>query len=240
MVSRHGCTVVSVGNLKLPACDNPDTSGTVVDYTWDIGVITSNGYIAHNPTEKVIFVSFRGTYEQGDWIQDFTLTHTPWPPELTGSSVVTGFYAGYIVAKPLVIKNALEVATRYPDYRIIAVGHSLGASRAAMFVADFALHYPELRHRLQLFTYGQAKCANRVFADFMNGLNIPIIRVVNKGDIAPHLPNDDPTLVQFGTEVWYAPTNNTVICSSGDYSRCSDSLPQSALNAEDHSTYPGL
>ncbi|KAJ1668097.1 hypothetical protein IW140_000736 [Coemansia sp. RSA 1813] len=223
-----------------PECQDPGTSGTVIDYTWDIGVVTSNGYVAHNPNKRIIVVAFRGTNEPGDWLQDLTLTHYPWPSQIAGSSVISGFLSGYLVARPLVIQNVLDLATRFPGYSIVATGHSLGASRAAMFVADFALQHPELRQRLQMYTYGQAKCGNKSFADFMNGSGIPITRVVNKGDIAPHLPGDDPTLVQFGTEVWYTPTNDTVTCTNEDYSKCSEGLPQTALNIADHSTYPNL
>ncbi|KAJ2398035.1 hypothetical protein GGI23_003329 [Coemansia sp. RSA 2559] len=223
-----------------PECQDPGTSGTVIDYTWDIRTITSNGYIAHNPSKRIIIVAFRGSQELGDWLENLDLSHYPWPSQIDGSSVVSGFLSGYLVARSLVIQNVLALTTRFPDYTIVATGHSLGASRAAMFVADLALQHPELQYRIRLYTYGQAKCGNRSFANFMNGSGIPITRVVNKGDITPHLPQDDPTLVQFGTEVWYTLTNDTIVCPSGDYSRCSESLPQTALNTNDHSTYPGL
>ncbi|KAJ2527875.1 hypothetical protein EV175_007507, partial [Coemansia sp. RSA 1933] len=106
-----------------PECQVPETSGTVIDYKWDMNMVTSNGYIAHNPNKRIIVV------------------------------------------------------------------------------ADLALQHPELQRRIRMYTYGQAKCGNEVFADFMNRSNIPIARVVNKGDIAPHLPSNNPTLVQFGTEI---------------------------------------
>ncbi|KAJ2552580.1 hypothetical protein EV175_003259 [Coemansia sp. RSA 1933] len=223
-----------------PECQVPETSGTVIDYKWDMNIVTSNGYIAHNPNKRIIVVAFRGTQGPGDILEDLTLAPYSWPKELDGSSVVSGFLGGYLVARPLVIQTVLALAEKFPDYTIAATGHSLGAARASMFVADLALQHPELQRRIRMYTYGQAKCGNEVFADFMNRSNIPIARVVNKGDIAPHLPRNNPTLVQFGTEIWYTLTNDTIVCPSGDYSRCSDSLPQSALNTGDHSTYPGL
>ncbi|KAI9503948.1 Alpha/Beta hydrolase protein, partial [Coemansia spiralis] len=197
-----------------PECQHPGTEGTVVDHLWNIPLITSSGYIAHNPNKNIIVVAFRGSQSLGDWAQSFTAVPTLWPASIADSVVNTGFLTGYIVAKPLIIQNIADLAQKYPEYLILVTGHSLGGSRAAMLVADLALGYPNLKHRLQLYTYGQAKCGNKVFADLINGLGIPVVRVVNRGDIVPKLPIEESVYAHFGTEAWYDFNNDTVVCTT--------------------------
>ncbi|KAJ2817147.1 hypothetical protein FBU31_006322 [Coemansia sp. 'formosensis'] len=221
-------------------CQHPGTEGTEVLYHWDTRVVTSTGYIATNANKKTIIVAFRGSNEPGDWMESFALEPTSWPDNVSGSSVVSGFLSGYLVASTQVVQNVVDLSTKFPDYKIVATGHSLGGARASLFVADLTIKYPNLASRVQLFTYGQAKCGNQAFAQYMDNLGIQIYREVNKGDIAPHLPFDNSPYVHFGTEAWVTFSDETVFCRSGDYSRCSASLSPALYRLSDHSTYKGL
>ncbi|KAJ2556533.1 hypothetical protein GGH95_005347 [Coemansia sp. RSA 1836] len=221
-------------------CQHPGTEGTVVKYHWDTPIVTSTGYIATNANKMVIIVAFRGSGNPGDWVESFGLAPTNWPDNVSGSSVVSGFLSGYLIASTQVIKTVVDLSAQFPGYAIVATGHSLGGSRAALFVADLTKKHPRLTPRMQLFTYGQAKCGNHKFAQYMDTLGIPIVREVNKGDIAPHLPLDNSPYVHFGTEAWVTLSDKTVFCKSGDYSHCSASLSPASYNIADHSTYRGL
>ncbi|KAJ2502411.1 hypothetical protein GGH96_001074 [Coemansia sp. RSA 1972] len=220
-------------------CEHPGTEGTEVLYNWDTQRVTSNGYIARNPDKKLIIVAFRGSAETGDWVESFMANPVQWPSTISGSIVVRGFLEGYLVSSEDVLQNTADLAAKYPDHNIVAVGHSLGGARASMFVADLSINYPRLVSRVQLYTYGQAKVGNDVFADYMDNLNAPMYRVVNKGDIAPHLPLVG-NMVHFGTEIWLTANGQSTVCKKGDYSKCSESLPAIDYNFLDHSTYPGL
>ncbi|KAJ2708707.1 hypothetical protein H4R19_004617 [Coemansia spiralis] len=109
-----------------------------------------------------------------------------------------------------------------------------------MYVADLTDKYPQYTRRVKLYSYGQPKSGNEVFADYMDGLDAELIRVVNKGDTAPHLPRNDDIYKAFGTEVWINYSNRTVVCRAPDYSACSDSVSRGMQNVPDHSLYPGL
>ncbi|KAJ2099222.1 hypothetical protein IW146_009819, partial [Coemansia sp. RSA 922] len=221
-------------------CQHPGTEGTVIMYHWDTPVITSTGYIAVNNNKKTIVVAFRGSNEPGDWAEDFALEPANWPDNISGSSVVSGFLSGYLIASTQVVQTVVNLSKKFPDYTIVATGHSLGGARASLFVADLTTKYPSLAPRVQLFTYGQAKCGNQAFAQYMDNLGIPIYREINRGDLAPHLPFDNRPYVHFGTEAWVTFSDETVFCKSGDYSRCSASLSPAAYSIADHSTYKGL
>ncbi|KAJ2415259.1 hypothetical protein H4218_001541 [Coemansia sp. IMI 209128] len=221
-------------------CQHPGTEGTVVMYHWNTPLVTSTGYIAINSNIKTIVVAFRGSNEPGDWVQDFELEPTNWPDNISGSSVVSGFLSGYLITSAQVIQTVVSLSAKFPGYTIVATGHSLGGSRASLFVADLTTKYPDLASRVQLFTYGQAKCGNQAFAQYMDSLDILIFREVNKGDITPHLPFDNRPYVHFGTEAWVTFSDQTVFCKSGEYDHCSASLPPASYNFADHSTYKGL
>ncbi|KAJ1736073.1 hypothetical protein LPJ61_000216 [Coemansia biformis] len=221
-------------------CAHPGTEGTIVEFYWDRPVITSNGYIARNPAKRIIIVAFRGTDSPSDWAQDFDGRLDSWPTSVQGSLVVDGFLVGYLVVANQVMRQVIYLADRYPDYTIVAVGHSLGGTRASMFVAGFSTEYPDYISRTQMYTYGQSKCGNDVFARYMDGLDARLYRVINKGDIAPHLPRNSDMFYHFGTEIWITYDNSTVVCQSNDYSMCSESVPQDQQNVADHSSYPGL
>ncbi|KAJ1812963.1 hypothetical protein LPJ75_003396, partial [Coemansia sp. RSA 2598] len=172
-------------------CSRPGTEGTVIKYRWSIPVVTSRGFIALNPNKKIIVVSFRGSAEFGDWVEDFTTSFVDWPRSGAGTQVGMGYLEGYQVASPLIMRTVVELSIGYPDYTIVATGHSLGGARASMFAADISAKYPHLLSRLELYTYGQPKCGDMGFADYMDSLDFPKIREVNKADIAPHLPSAD-------------------------------------------------
>ncbi|KAJ2893803.1 hypothetical protein GGI21_005379, partial [Coemansia aciculifera] len=154
-------------------------------------------------------------------MENFELVPTSWPDSVTGSNVVSGFLSGYLIASTQVVQTVVDLSAQLPDYAIVATGHSLGGSRASLFVADLTTKYPKLAPRVQLYTYGQAKCGNQEFAQYMDTLGISIVREVNKGDIAPHLPLDNQPYVHFGTEAWVTFSEQTVFCKSGDYGHCS-------------------
>ncbi|KAJ2355966.1 hypothetical protein H4S02_012832, partial [Coemansia sp. RSA 2611] len=142
-------------------CQHPGTEGTVVMYHWNTPLVTSTGYIAINSNIKTIVVAFRGSNEPGDWVQDFELEPTNWPDNISGSSVVSGFLSGYLITSAQVIQTVVSLSAKFPGYTIVATGHSLGGSRASLFVADLTTKYPGLASQVQLFTYGQAKCGNQ-------------------------------------------------------------------------------
>ncbi|KAJ1840784.1 hypothetical protein LPJ73_006325, partial [Coemansia sp. RSA 2703] len=218
-------------------CNHPETQGTEVIYHWDNHHIATNGYIAANHQRHEIIVVYRGSVVAADWIEDFTVNRADWPESVPGSRVSTGFLQGYHAANPQAMDIVLELIKQYPRYRIVATGHSLGGARASLFVADIATRYPELRSRIQLYTYGQPRCGNPDFARYMESFDIPYIRVINKGDLFAHLPIILLGYVYFGTEVWMLKDNEYAICQSDDCSKCSETLPLPRLNADEHYQY---
>ncbi|KAJ2756973.1 hypothetical protein GGI19_000423 [Coemansia pectinata] len=221
-------------------CQHPGTEGTTVIYHRNNDTFSSVGFIATNANNKNIIVSFRGTAGLGDWLENYLLDPIDWLENINGFSVVSGFLTGYLVVSVEVVQIVVDLSTKFPDYKIVATGHSLGGSRAALFVADMTTKYPNIASQMKLFTYGQAKCGNKVFAKYMDSLGIRIFREVNKGDIVPHLPWDITQYVHFGTEAWVDFSGKAMFCKSGNYSHCSAGISPLSYSFVDHTTYKDL
>ncbi|KAJ1955898.1 hypothetical protein GGI12_005451, partial [Dipsacomyces acuminosporus] len=125
-------------------CWAPETWGTVVDYHWDVsGTTPSFGFVAHKDNTKEILVVWRGSTVLMDWIQDFNFAPVPWPQQIAGSKVHTGFLQTYKIAADKIKSVVAGLAQKYPDYKIKLVGHSLGGAQATVATAEFALEHPE-------------------------------------------------------------------------------------------------
>ncbi|KAJ1942308.1 hypothetical protein FBU59_003236 [Linderina macrospora] len=198
-------------------CWTSDTRGTVVDYHWNTkgDGAPSYGFVAHKSNTKEIIVSWRGSTILMDWIENMVFLPTPWPLSVVGSGVHTGFLAGYKSAVDGIKKAVADLVQKYPDYKIVLTGHSLGGAEATVAAADFALSHPEWP--------------------------FPIYRVVNKGDLVPQIPTQSLGFQHHSQQIWYTPKGETKFCgSNGENSQCQNSLSLFELSILNHLQYPGL
>ncbi|KAJ2725205.1 hypothetical protein GGI07_001467 [Coemansia sp. Benny D115] len=219
----------------------PDTESNYYHFGTEVWIKPDGQYIVYKlslrPSKREDVLIYRGSVVTGDWVEDFTANLVDWPENVPGSRVGMGFLQGYQAANPKAIQTVADLAVEYPTYRIIVAGHSLGGARAGLLVAELLLGHPELKSRTMLFTYGQPKCGNAEFAEYMNKLGIPLIREVNKSDLVPHLPIPELGYVHFGTEVWALSDSQYIVCQSGDYAKCSENIEPAELNTKEHFQY---
>ncbi|KAJ2549853.1 hypothetical protein EV175_004287, partial [Coemansia sp. RSA 1933] len=134
-----------------------------------------------------------------------------WPPSIDGSKVHAGFLRGYLDARDSIVPNLKAIASEYPDHAIAIVGHSLGGARASLCVLDLSLSNPDLLHRIYLYTQGQPRTGNSVFANAMDAIAVPKYREVYEYDIVPRIPPEFLGYSHFLTEAWVH-ENETIIC----------------------------
>ncbi|KAJ1953066.1 hypothetical protein GGI12_006096, partial [Dipsacomyces acuminosporus] len=223
-------------------CVSPDTRGTAVDYHWDVsGTTPSFGFVAHKHDTKEIIVSWRGSTILMDWIQDFNFVPVPWPQQIAGSKVHTGFLQTYRTAASKIKSVVAGLAQKYPDYKIKLVGHSLGGAQAHVMAADLALEHPEWASRMELWTFGSPRVGNAEFASWLAQQPFPIYRVVFKGDLVPRVPLQEMGFMHVAQEVWYTPSGETKFCgSNGENKDCQNSLNLLQWSVINHLQYPGL
>ncbi|KAJ2029939.1 hypothetical protein IWW57_001418 [Coemansia sp. S610] len=223
------------------ACEYPGTEGTVVEYNWEIGVPESAGYIARNPGKKLIIVAFRGTDNLLQWVDNTDVWQMQWPAALNNSYVHRGFMRGYLSVRPIVLGYVKDVATKYPDYSISLVGHSLGGAKASICLLDLSLTIPELLPRLRLYTQGQPRVGNRGFANAINALGVLISREVYEYDLIPRLPLESMGYRHHSFEAWDHANTTRVCLDPSPLDHCADVdgifYPSAA---DDHVSYRGL
>lgn len=73
--------------------------------------------------------------------------------------------------------------SKFPKYKIVIVGHSLGAAMARLtqFFLLVLNQFPGAIYKC--ITYGEPRSGNKAFADYMNTRNIITARVVARFEI---------------------------------------------------------
>jgi hypothetical protein len=190
----------------------------------------SSGSSSHNGR---IVISFRGSANLTNWIEDFDIqTLVPYlgcPRCL----VHEGFYLSWLSVARDVTSAVKALLVSAPDSDILVTGHSLGAAMAVLCAAH--LYHVDGLPVTQVYTYGQPRVGNAAFHKFFNGRDdtrslqndtdtasgsrgrhfddgrspapaMTAFRVVHWRDPVPRLPPAVPWLLGFqhtSTEVWY-------------------------------------
>lgn len=198
------------------------------------------GYVGHNPDNRTIVVSFRGTENESlkNWITDlyFPLkeVYNASNPTMEPIEVHSGFYGAYKRLSSAV-RSAVQVElSKNPSYSVLLTGHSLGAALSTLCALD--LVEQKIAANVSVINFGNPRVGNDGFADYFNTRIPNAIRVVNNRDIVPALP---PRLFGFmheGTEVWEH-RNRYKVCDGGEDPTCSDSVV--SFSPKDHVNYMG-
>ncbi|KAJ9461310.1 Lipase [Diplonema papillatum] len=191
---------------------------------------------------SMIVISFRGSSNIENWIEDFTFEKIPlkWTGVPMGVSVHEGFYNSYTSMRPEILQWLQQATTDCPHCTIHVTGHSLGAAEAQLCATDLRLQGFDPR----MWTYGQPRVGNKAYAEFfdkMTNTSNPVFRMVNQKDVVPHLPIVDQFYHHNAREVWRMENNTYVMCdNTGEDKECSRSLFLLECNAADHLEYMGI
>ena len=198
---------------------NPTADGTKIALVLeaDKGQLGS-GFIMVDQIRKVVTVVFRSSTTRQDWISDFTILPVDYAPvcdreyrkriklgeiqECKGCKMHRGFH----VFTETLSRNFLEkiegILESYPDFQIVATGHSLGAALAIMTGIELKLRgYDPL-----VITYASPRIFNFEMQQWVNDLfeidNINddiveagelsldrgYIRIIHRDDYIPLMP----------------------------------------------------
>ena len=163
--------------------------------TWNTGLLLSDscGYIAlsHEPFAKRIVVAFRGTYSIVNTIADLSLIpqkYVPYPAgdgddeghenqdldhghhltetKCTNCTVHAGFLTSWRNTRDFILPHLEDASQRYPDYKLILIGHSLGGAVAALAGLDLKLRGWDPT----ITTFGEPRIGNRELAKFVDAV----------------------------------------------------------------------
>ncbi|CAM9453025.1 unnamed protein product, partial [Ectocarpus sp. 12 AP-2014] len=108
--------------------------------------------------------------------------------QLLIGNVHFGFCEFYqtLVAKGLAAK-VLHLARKHPTYTIFVTGHSLGGAAAAVCAADLVERLGVASERVVLYTLGEPRAGDGIFAEGINEHVGTAYRIVHDKDLVPHL-----------------------------------------------------
>jgi len=198
----------------------------ITEFVTDVEQLTQ-AFVAYQRSQQLIIVAFRGTIQQfPDFFLDANIFLRPYPeiqpggPELL---VHAGFLQGYTrFIAPYIRGEVQRLRARFPHYKVITLGHSLGGSLATLCAADLHLHGVPI---YKSYSFGQPRTGNKAFVEWFNDQVMGVHRFTHKEDIVPHLP---PSwlfdYLHLNTEIYQATDNLTFqICPERDSPDCANS-----------------
>ncbi|KAG0167120.1 hypothetical protein DFQ28_002808 [Apophysomyces sp. BC1034] len=233
-------SVVPQGKWDCAHCKTTVPDAKIIT-TFTVKGSDTNGFIIRSDDKKTIYLVFRGTNSLRNFIVDMKFISMDYPP-VKGAKVHNGFYQSYQGAAPLLIPEMQKQLTQYPDYQIVAAGHSLGAAQALLAALD--LYQRDTRFtssNMRVMTAGCPRVGNPDFAYYVESTGIQFTRIVHKRDIVPHLPPENMGFLHPGVENWiYKDPADVRICEADiETNMCSNSVaPDTSII--DHLTYFGI
>jgi triacylglycerol lipase len=131
------------------------------------------GVVGDGAFGKVIAI--RGTETLNEWLDDFKAVLVPNPYGV--GKVHIGFLDVYNRIRP----SLLTVLRPLITAPVVIVGHSLGGALALLLAADLAPFST-------VYTFASPRVGDTVFAAEFDSRSPNCVRIVNEGDVVPHVP----------------------------------------------------
>ncbi|KAJ7214486.1 alpha/beta-hydrolase [Mycena pura] len=218
----------------------PRPLGKTLIQSFEVG--RTQGFIARDADREEIVVSFRGTFSLKDAVTDAKVFLKPFVSpgiELNNVNVHHGFLDAYNNVAYDVLGTVRAELQKFPTYRVVVTGHSLGGAIASLAAPSLKNALPNAD--IRLFTFGQPRVGNDKYARYVEDL-IGVENIFR----AVHTFDGVPTMVplvwgyeHFATEYWQfrdpppftSPHATVIRCDGGEDPSCSDSIPSTGINA---------
>ena len=223
-----------------------EANSTVLDYVYIDPHFDQVVHITHNHELKSMYVSFRGSRTLMNFKTDMklSLSNLDWNgkesakmPRLIPKTakVHLGFEMVYSEMRLKILRELYPLTLKYPDYRVIFTGHSLGGSLSILAAVDFFDQHG-MQDRISVITYGQPRTGDQTWCNYVNMLPFSsrYFRVVKVGDPVPLMPGRALGYASCGTLVEYS-DSGVKICSEGDVDTCKTTYVY--VRRRDHSWY---
>jgi hypothetical protein len=194
--------------------------------------------VGYNTDFNRLFVSFRGSTDLLNWIDDIQIRRIQ-PYNDSTVEVEQGFYKAYQYLKPTIHTQLAALRDQYQTRQLLLTGHSLGAALATVMAYDTMDTYD-----IWLVTFGSPRVGNPAFVQALQSLDV-MYRVVHYYDIVPHTPEERLGYLHVPHEIWYDEANtHYVTCTDDAYHEddaCSNRCaPTHCTSTSDHLNYMGI
>jgi hypothetical protein len=181
-------TKISCAQGNCPLVEAADTN-TITEFENSIASDVT-GFVATDSTNKLIVLSFRGSRSIRNWVTNFIFPTLPTTicPTCAASD---GFWSSWLEAQKNVLAAISTAQKEYPDYKVVATGHSLGGALASLAAGVLRSQGTTV----DLYTYGSPKIGLEGISQYLTNTTYGAsFRVTHKNDPIPKLP---PALLGF-------------------------------------------
>lgn len=225
-------------NYMTHVFKGPTTGFVVTKVIYDAKVDTQ-GYIGYLPSDKSIYVVYRGSESTQNWITNLDAFKTPYTsyPECD-CQVHKGFYNAEQRVIGDVIAEVKRLQGSLSGYVVKITGHSLGAALAQLTSMDVI----KAGIPTSVYNYGQPRTGDQKYASFATN-KVSIWRVTHNRDEVPHLPfTTEMEFYHVCTEQFEDVNGKLRTCdNSCEDPTCMDQYKfPSETNGDDHLVYLGL
>ncbi|KAF1974427.1 alpha/beta-hydrolase [Bimuria novae-zelandiae CBS 107.79] len=178
------CPLVQAANATSVVEYNRSFLRSYSDLATDV-----TGFVALDPTNELIVVSFRGSVSIQNWITniDFKAVSTNL---CSGCTAHRGFYQSWLDSRSAVTATVNSLVAANPRYKVITTGHSLGGAIATLAAADLRNSgYP-----VALYSFGSPRVSSSKLANYITAQPGGNYRITHWNDPVPNIP---PILMNF-------------------------------------------
>ncbi|KAF4182359.1 hypothetical protein CNMCM8927_000008 [Aspergillus lentulus] len=191
---------------SLGNCPDVEAADTYIKYSFSNKTITDTaGFVAVDNTNKAIVIAFRGSYSVRNWITDATFPLTD-PGLCEGCQAELGFWTAWKLVRDDILTIIKDLRSQHAEYKVVVVGHSLGAAIASLAAADLRTE----NYDAILYAYAAPRVANKPLAKFITdqGNNY---RFTHRDDPVPKLPLLTMGYVHVSPEYYITAADNATV-----------------------------
>mgnify|MGYP000232887710 CR=1 FL=1 len=198
-------------------------------------ITLASAYIGYEKKKNLIIVSYRGSANAQNWIEDFNFEMVSYP-NCKGCYMHAGFLEDYKAIEGKTEEAIEKLLKEHPGASIVTTGHSLGA--ALSVIAGLRLKAKFGSSKVIVHNFGCPRVGNHAMAQYISTRVDTVFRVIHNKDLVAHLPFEYLDYRHPAFEVFWDEkmTNYTVCNESGEDKECSDKFSPD-FSAGDHDFY---
>ncbi|KAL4951032.1 aldehyde dehydrogenase family-domain-containing protein [Aspergillus filifer] len=148
-------------------CALIDETETEILYAFTATLLSpysSTGFIAADHTHRTLIFAIRNTETGANFYTDLEILQVDASSACPGCRIHMGFWLAAAAAKRELTSSIEEAMARYPLYRMVFTGHSLGGAVAALYAAMWR----ENGVQVEVYTFGAPSIGNYAFAAYLS------------------------------------------------------------------------
>ncbi|KAI8852054.1 Alpha/Beta hydrolase protein [Chytridium lagenaria] len=239
------CNLDALRSWSCTGCGDSKVTGTRSVRTFSADSTGMQGYVGISDRYRTIVVSFRGSKNFLNWLNNlkFLKADLNLPGADASVKIHSGFFDVWNSVKDNVRSAVREFLNQNPSYTVTFVGHSLGGATTTLAAVDAAVSGLVPREKIAVYTQGSPRVGNINFYNYFSNLGISTFRGVNYNDAVVYLPPQFLAFNHVKLQHWISGSDKIVYCdditNNGEDTNCANSaFPWISTSA--HGQYFGV